>query len=92
MRDWGSGNPDDLGDLKIESVSSSLPDASEPLYQQLAKRLETLEVHAASAITCHAWHVPVHKAATGAVSCVFLTRRSHPEQSCGDRHAGANAD
>ncbi len=44
MRDWGSGNPNDLGDLEVESVSSSAPSATEPLYQQLAKRLQTLEV------------------------------------------------
>ena len=49
VRDWGSGNPNDLGELRIESVSSSTPSATEPLYQLLAKRLETLEVPATSA-------------------------------------------
>ena len=44
VRDWGSGNPNDLGDLEVASVSSSAPSATEPLYQQLAKRLQTLEV------------------------------------------------
>ena len=49
VRDWGSGNPNDLGDLEVESVSTSSPSATEPLYQQLAKRLQTLEVRAAMA-------------------------------------------
>ena len=43
VRDWGSGDPGDLGELRVASVSSSSPTATEPLYQQLARRLETLE-------------------------------------------------
>ncbi len=47
VRDWGSGDPGDLGELRVASVSSSSPSATEPLYQQLARRLETLEARLA---------------------------------------------
>lgn len=48
VKDWGSGNPDDFGDLQVESVSQQQPelatDHSRPFYEQLARRLEQLQV------------------------------------------------
>lgn len=48
MTDWGSGNREDLGSLRVASVASSSPGANDPLYQQLARRLETLEASPAA--------------------------------------------
>ena len=45
MKDWGSGEPADLGELQVESFSQDLfSDHSKPFYEQLARRLEELQV------------------------------------------------
>ena len=51
VRDWGSGDPGDLGELRVASVSSSSPSATAPLYQELARRLETLEARVATVLS-----------------------------------------
>lgn len=45
VKDWGSGEPADLGELQVESFSQDLfSDHSTPFYEQLARRLEELQV------------------------------------------------
>ena len=45
VKDWGSGQPEDLGSLEVESFSPNLySDHSKPFYEQLARRLEELQV------------------------------------------------
>ena len=45
VKDWGSGEPADLGSLQVESFSPDLfSDHSKPFYEQLARRLEELQV------------------------------------------------
>ena len=45
MKNWGSGEPADLGELQVESFSQDLfSDHSKPFYEQLARRLEELQV------------------------------------------------
>lgn len=45
VKDWGSGEPADLGSLQVESFSPGLfSDHSKPFYEQLARRLEELQV------------------------------------------------
>ena len=43
VRNWGTGDPGDLGQLEVEAASQVHLDSSAPLYEQLAKRLELLE-------------------------------------------------
>ena len=46
MKNWGSGEPADLGELQVESFSQDLfSDHSKPFYEQLARRLEELQVN-----------------------------------------------
>ena len=46
VKNWGSGEPADLGELQVESFSQDLfSDHSKPFYEQLARRLEELQVH-----------------------------------------------
>lgn len=46
VKDWGSGEPADLGELQVESFSQELvSDHSKPFYEQLARRLEELQVN-----------------------------------------------
>ncbi len=78
VKDWGTGEPADLGSLEVESFSPDLfSDHSKPFYEQLARRLEELQVFSKS-VCCHL-HCKVHcvaaaaaAAATGvaAVHCV----------------------
>ena len=45
VKDWGGGEPADLGELQVESFSPGLyADHSKPFYEQLARRLEDLQV------------------------------------------------
>jgi len=45
VKDWGSGEPSDLGGLEVESFSPDIfSDHSKPFYEQLARRLEELQV------------------------------------------------
>ena len=45
VKDWGSGEPADLGSLQVESFSPDLfSDHDKPFYEQLARRLEELQV------------------------------------------------
>lgn len=44
VKDWGSGEPSDLGGLEVESFSPDIfSDHSKPFYEQLARRLEELQ-------------------------------------------------
>lgn len=46
VKNWGSGEPADLGELQVESFSQDLfSDHSKPFYEQLARRLEELQVN-----------------------------------------------
>ena len=45
VKDWGGGEPADLGELEVESYTPDLyADHSKPFYEQLARRLEDLQV------------------------------------------------
>lgn len=44
VKDWGSGQPADLGQLQVAASSAVQLGGTVPLYEQLAKRLELLEV------------------------------------------------
>lgn len=45
VKNWGSGEPADLGELQVESFSQDLfSDHNKPFYEQLARRLEELQV------------------------------------------------
>ncbi len=48
VRNWGNGDPGDLGQLEVEAASQVHLDSNAPFYEQLAKRLELLEVSALS--------------------------------------------
>lgn len=46
VKDWGEGQPADLGELQVESFTPGLyADHSKPFYEQLARRLEDLQVN-----------------------------------------------
>lgn len=44
VKDWGTGEPTDLGQLQVEANSQVQLSSDAPFYEQLAKRLELLEV------------------------------------------------
>ena len=51
VKNWGSGEPADLGELQVESFSQELvSDHSKPFYEQLARRLEELQVSTAGRV------------------------------------------
>mmetsp|Transcript_58003 Transcript_58003/g.184252 ORF Transcript_58003/g.184252 Transcript_58003/m.184252 type:complete len:343 (-) Transcript_58003:2992-4020(-) len=45
IKDWGSGNPDDMGELEVESVGEQFleADPKRPFYEQLCLRLQVHE-------------------------------------------------
>ena len=42
VKDWGSGEPDDLGNLRVQSARQTFA-AGQPFYDQLARHLEALQ-------------------------------------------------
>lgn len=44
VKDWGSGRQEDLGELQVESHREFDQDHTKPFYEQLARRLELLQV------------------------------------------------
>ena len=44
VKDWGSGRQEDLGELQVESHKEFDQDHTKPFYEQLARRLELLQV------------------------------------------------
>jgi len=69
VKDWGSGEPSDLGGLEVESFSPDIfSDHSKPFYEQLARRLEELQVSEAVLLSSD---FAAAAAAAAAVAAVF---------------------
>ena len=49
VKDWGSGEPSDLGALEVQASSAVQFQSAAPFYEQLAKRLELLQASAGGA-------------------------------------------
>ena len=44
VKDWGSGRQEDLGELQVEAHREFSEGHTKPFYEQLARRLELLQV------------------------------------------------
>jgi len=72
VKDWGSGEPSDLGGLEVESFSPDIfSDHSKPFYEQLARRLEELQV---SELVLLSSDFTAAAAAAAAVAAAFSTK------------------
>ncbi|GMH42806.1 hypothetical protein BSKO_10725 [Bryopsis sp. KO-2023] len=47
VKDWGSGEPSDLGSLELESFSENADATNKPFYERMAKQLELLQAKGA---------------------------------------------
>lgn len=50
VQDWGSGNQEDLGELKVESSTRSVDPSSVPFHEQLARHLDALQAQGSLAV------------------------------------------
>ena len=69
VKDWGTGQPGELGDLQVQTHSRSTmaSEAAPQLYQQLTLRLQELEVRGEE-LTC------LGKCAGHSLQCCWRTR------------------
>ena len=70
VKDWGSGEPSDLGGLEVESFSPDIfSDHSKPFYEQLARRLEELQVSEAVLLSSEFTAAAAAAAAAFSIQC-----------------------